>query len=588
MKKVLVEIQDPRELIELIQLSNSKIEDVNPIEFISTVWSSVDEIWTNNQMPHFTYHGISHSCNIVCLFMDLDGLYEWSDHEKLVFTTAALIHDIGMQYNKWSSSTICANGWPRAPLSHVEVRRRHVELGYRLVEEQIYNVYSSDFPKRLCINEHNNNNLLWHASMVAAFHSGESHWGKFITETTWASRLRSGVRKNYRPRLLAGTLRICDEFDGDQRRIKEKNRIYGWDVDDTQKKHWMSCLFIKETIIEVEDSVVKIRLDWQVPENATENQKHLIKNLIDKMRILRINSEIKIIEDFYKKCGESRLIKVFDVLQLDEKPNGFIYNISSELEGILQVYVDETFQTKREFKAIDESELLIPENIVGTPAIRLATPEKKMTLIDELKQWYDENKECIHVELINKGEHTDTYLNCRTLVSKPNLVRKIANYIYNDYKDKSIDCILAVGTSSIPLSIYLSMRLKCAITFTTSGINADKVGKVDLKTEYVPTEVKPLLEKNQNILIIDDIVSGGSVAKEILDYLYEPINGHIPSTIYHFSIFKLGSRATKQDERIKDGFAYLLEIKEVMYAESKDLCPLCIEGNEPYLEKEMY
>ena len=57
-------------------------------------------------MDQFTDHGIDHSIRIIENFNKLNEVYEWSNYEKILFTAAALIHDIGMNYRYWCSEEI--------------------------------------------------------------------------------------------------------------------------------------------------------------------------------------------------------------------------------------------------------------------------------------------------------------------------------------------------------------------------------------------------------------------------------------------------------------------------------------------------
>ena len=98
---------------------------------------------------------------------------------------------------------------------------------------------------------------------------------------------------------------------------------------------------------------------------------------------------------------------------------------------------------------------------------------------------------------------------------------------------------MAVGTSAIPIAVNLANRIKCSVTFTVSRIKIQKKDVSDelpspSNPEYYPAEIIPTVDTDSNLLIIDDIISGGSVAKEIIDLLYS--ENMKPKKIFHFSV----------------------------------------------------
>jgi len=211
-----------------------------------------------------------------------------------------------------------------------------------------------------------------------------------------------------------------------------------------------------------------------------------------------------------------------------------------------------------------------------------------------MMELFDKNQDPGHFELINRKEHTDTYLNCRTLVSDQDLLKAIAQHIWKTHVEThEIDCVLAVGTSAIPLAVNLAYRFECGVTFTLSRVKVETKRIDDPETpklneekrqDYNLIEMVPTYEEGQNLLIIDDVISGGSVAQDILEFLYDDM-GKKPGKVYHHSIFRLGNREYIRDDRIVE-YDYIEHIPDVMYASEN--CPLCQKGEQLIREIEMY
>ena len=550
--------------------------DVNSL--ITGIWSFVDSTWKQIKLEHFTNHNLAHSLKIIDYFYQLEPLYKWSQYEKFIFVTAALIHDIGMQYNDWKSSKPNIKGFPAQPLSNDLVRKQHAELGFKLINSILRKNYEFLFPGEILFGQQGQNTSLYHASYIAFSHSGNLILKKLIQESTWKSREIGG--ETFRPRLLAGTLRLCDEFDSDYQRILQPEKIYSWDLSPDSKRHWLACLFVENTSLKIENNVVKINIFWQVPDDADEELQKNIKLIISKMREVKIKHEIGVVRKFYETCDEHQLIREYSLNKLPPQPIKFPFKITPEIKTL----INQTLKNSSQYvtKSISGVTRTSSDIFDKSPII----PQRKEANLElALSEWFDENKETGHYELINNNEHTDTYLNCRTLVSDQTLLRLIAEKILLTHNSHNINSVLAVGTSAIPLSVILAYRLKAAVTFTVSRVKFSK--KIDeANPSYTPIEMIPCIENNSNLLIIDDVISGGNVTKDVLDLLHDDLNIKL-NKIYHHAIFKLGNRKHIVDSRIDDYF-YIIHKPEVMYADSPQSCPMCQKGIEIIKEQEMY
>ena len=99
------EIKSVTDLIKWLKLENVNFHDCNSIDMLSQVWASVESIWENVDLDNYTDHSLKHSLAIIDYFLQLDkSVYNWSSYERFIFAISSLIHDIGMQYNKWGFS----------------------------------------------------------------------------------------------------------------------------------------------------------------------------------------------------------------------------------------------------------------------------------------------------------------------------------------------------------------------------------------------------------------------------------------------------------------------------------------------------
>lgn len=578
-------IRDISDLITYLEIDSSQFHNCNPREFLTPIWSSVKEIWCSDNLTSYTDHGIEHSKRIITYFLQLKDLYHWSDYEKMLFAAAALIHDIGMQYKYWATVEGVSLGLPQPSLSNDNVRKNHSEIGYTLVKIQLNPLNCLKFPPALCDpNRHGHVNALNRAAHVAFAHSGDKYLNILREdEATWQSRHIEGHL--YRPRLLAGTLRLYDELDGNYTRIPQPNRIYSWELDDTAKSHWLSCLFVEHTELTIDDPVVRIKLRWQVPDDADDNLRRKILDLLKYMREAKIRNEIEVIRNFYDCCNELKHKKEFVVDTIDTEPAKFILSLDKSLVAA----IDKAISLKDSVIGSSTPKGVLAESIrkqqISTVSASIEGTQIRHydSLDEELEDWFNINMESGHYELINK-EHTDTYLKCRSLVSNQDLLRRIAAEIYKLHTDNNhqIDSVLAIGTSAIPLAVNVAFRLKCSVSFTFSK---EKLGPKD-SPNYFPAEVMPSVRECNNLLILDDVISGGTVVTNVLNTIQE--NFHkLPDNIYHHAIFRLGEREHDKEKRIKK-FYYLKHIRKVEYATTAEECSSCKNNIQLIYEKSMY
>lgn len=573
-------IKSANDLLLWLDVQDINLRSCDVHDLMSFVWTFVTKIWYERDDDSYTDHGIEHSKSIIGYFLKLKPIYEWTKYESVVFAISALIHDIGMQYNKFSEGYRIAFQKYATKLSQDEIRKLHAELGFELIQYEIKLQAGKHYPNDIVAR----NTILDQASYIAASHS-ENKYLRLLIKGKPQWRERQHLRYFFRPRLLAGILRICDQLDADFCRLIEPDKILNWNLNKTTKLHWYACLFIESVETTPIDNVINIRYNLQVPENSTDDQIKSIKYLLAKLRESKLRGEINVINNFYERCGELQHIRTFNIkpissgdparIRLAITPNEFSKFLKDSLKDIDKVKIIDSLDlpiSKDKLRYDYNRKLGRNENnIIDT------TPYKKniVVLETELKNWLEKNKIVDHFELLN-GEHTDTYIYCRTLISDPNLLLEISEYMYNCHKNHKINRILAVGTSAIPIVSILSYRLQCSATFTMFNIR-------DLN--YYPNEVYPILKDRENILVIDDIISGGKVAEQILNLVVNEMKIKI-GNVYHQAIFRLGNRDYLHDPRIKD-YYYIIHEPRMMYAESSVKCVLCQQGRSCIYEKDI-
>jgi orotate phosphoribosyltransferase len=585
-------IKNEEGIAEYLNIRGIEEQGIVYDNFLNNVWRVAKEIWKEVDLEQYTNHDVKgHSVQIIKYFGIFQKLFEWSSYEKLIFSVAAIIHDIGMQYNRWAPKI---SGFPVAPLDQIEIRKEHAKLGKLLVIEQLGKNSRIKYPPLFFQNNNEPEKTALHrASIIAFSHSSQGLVDELLHDEEGLYKSKSLGYSIFRPRLLAVILRICDELDCNYERIKSPNKIDTWYMNEVAKSHWLCCFFIEKIELEIrmteDKKEIGIKTRWRVPREANEYQKDKIKNFIEKIRMTHIKEEIEFGQKFLIEKKEEFLDNII-VDPINKYPGLFEYTIEEDFDNVIDCAIETRYKNSgKKFDYIDNRN---DEN--GKYYENIKSKGNTRNLKYELKEWFENNKEQGHFELKNNSEHTDTYLNCRTLVSNQELLRAIAHEIYLEHKGHTISCVLAVGTSAIPIAINVAYRLKSRITFTvdrskveskSKSIETERMKlKEAKKIDYNLGEIIPSIPLEGNLLIIDDVISGGNVAKIVLDNLNN-FNA-TQRNIYHQSIFRLGEREYFKDQRIKK-YSWLMYIKNVMY-DKEETCVLCKNGEPLIKENEMY
>jgi len=570
-------ISNANELINVLGLSDYKINDQYPADQIITdTWNFANSIWANTKDTSFTDHGIKHSLRIIEFFLKFENIFKWHSYSKLIFILAALIHDIGMQYRYWCSKELLKiteeekTVFPALnQISDKEIRMSHCVLGFNYIHQQLKSQSENDFTYRInSIKKYADE--IFQAMHVAFSHSSASEYYKDLM--TNSEKWNKYTKKNigYSMRILACILRLCDEFDCSIARI-EPERLPAAELDDYGQSQWLTCYFIHnvDLHIPIDGSFNPyLEVQWQCPIEDDKFDNKIIKNFLLTNRIVKINVEKGIVINSLTENKEEDVSKLLNLeLKFIETPRP---NASISL--------DQTKRTLMIASTYKNSEGNIKEeNAFANESLNAKISQEIQRITQKLEDWFYKSIDPRHYRL-ETHDHTNIFLNCRTLISDQTLMRDIGHFLYHYFKHKKIiiDCVLAVGTSAIPIATNFQIFQGCKCTFTMSKNKSRKINSEH--TSYVMAEILPYISDSKNILIIDDIISIGDVTNGIVDeYLTNPeiLN------IYHFSLFRLGSRDINESGKITK-YLWMCHFPWVYYWRGDgDNCDFCREGSKP-------
>ena len=548
------------ELVRMLNLNVYLIFNHNANTLIRDAWDEIVRVWQNQDHSTYTDHGVNHSFRIVHLFLVFEKLYEYSLYEKLVFTIAALIHDIGMQYNIWAvypwyKKFDAMKSDPHEKISADLVRKEHTQILFQLISEQINEkdeLQNPGMPNFGISSQSGAASKVFRDAMyIACAHSGDRYLNLLIEESGWESGNRqiSSTKQLFRPRLLAGLLRICDELDGTHARLMDASLASNFQLTSVSLSHWAACYLVEDHEIKpmknLQRKSVQITLKWRSLENDPDFDLR-VKEHLSYWRISKIQNEFDTVNKFYRDCQEDQHILHLDKLDLSTEPD------RGKLNASIRDFVNRRWASR----SVSSNQQNLSE------------------VARNLENWYSGHAKRGHYRLINNDEHTDYYVDCRDLVSQKTLLLQCVNEIKSHYIALSIDVVLAIGTSAIPLATLVAQQLNCASSFIVLGDLIDEGSK---SRKYTFHESNPLFnEGHSRLLIIDDILSGGSVVKVVLDHIEQHVKF---DEIYFHAIFRLGDRKTFLEEvRIKEeDFRWIYHERNIAYFQDGQ-CDMCDDG----------
>ncbi len=178
---------------------------------------------------------------------------------------------------------------------------------------------------------------------------------------------------------------------------------------------------------------------------------------------------------------------------------------------------------------------------------------------DVLKSFHSEKALLTGHFLLSSGLHSPNYMQCALLLQKPWVASQLCEALAAKLKDQKIDVVIGPALGGIVISYELARALKVRSLF------AERVdGSLVLRRGFS-------LEKNEKVLVVEDVVTTGKSTKEVFDIvaaqgaqvvgvasIVDRTGGHNPFDV---------------------PFTPLLKIDIKTYA--PEACPLCKEGKTP-------
>jgi orotate phosphoribosyltransferase len=109
--------------------------------------------------------------------------------------------------------------------------------------------------------------------------------------------------------------------------------------------------------------------------------------------------------------------------------------------------------------------------------------------------------------LLSSGRHSDTYLQTARILQFPELAKKLAKEIAENYPQ--VDVVLAPALGGIILGFAVAEALGCRMIFAER-----ENGEMKLRRGFD-------LKKDERVLVVEDVVTTGKSIKELLDIVKE-------------------------------------------------------------------
>ena len=511
---------------------------------IRVLYEDIYKVWEDPVLYKFVDHGLGHSYRVLRKSLELAKILTRTKplcvYERVILGMAALLHDIGMQYGKYH---------PEEKLPWEEIRKQHCDLGMRMVNDSLKSGGSGVVPNFVQQGDPYRE-YLDEAAEIAFTHADPRKWQKLCARGF--EERDKGIDAYLRPQLLAALLRFGDELDMSWERVSDINllKVQNY-LSPTEKAHWCACYYVNNTGIDSPESGgARIEIAWRIPKDASEPDSSAIRALISQFRLQKANEELRQVEKFLVPHGRAAP----PVIKVSMSPNPVPERIDSPPQEVLEYIAS-----------------------IKRPSTKLSGQIRPLADADEVKRlaldFFETERPTMfqgHVAL-RTGWHTNAFLQCRTLVAKREFTVGLARAFSQnkEFKKAHFTDILAYGTSSIRIGSIVALALGAKLSYTF----------YEGDPSYMSYERSYNLSPGSRILIIDDILSIGTVANRLLKKVLETYK---PERLDFFVIYLLG-RQTKIDPEIerKVNIRYLVQIPTVSYyKEGPDgLCEDC--RNDP-------
>lgn len=546
------------DFIALLNLSNKEeIGEINLETVIRNTFSFVYAIWGSGQkFDEFTDHGIRHSYETLKNALEIAEKIivnqSLNDLEKTILAIACLIHDIGMQcqkYNKWQSYT------------PGKIRKSHCGIGFEMFRK-VLEGDKEDLPNFAMTNPDMEKPLIIEKAMYVAF----SHCSKDEMARKLWENLKNDEVKNVKRRLklLAGLLRLGDELDMCFDRVPEINRVISSTLSPESKAHWACCYYIKNVKIEAGANgkgSLRVNLSWIAPDDEAQIDK--IRKLITELRVQHFNQEVDLIKAYLKEeeTVPEPIIEKIERLPEPEKSNA-VMQLPLEIDNYLTTNLYPYTYSKKILK--------MPKNLTE---IEDQTFTEAKSISDEFIRLGEGVIPAHYV--LKTGFHTDKYIKCRDLVCDNNftiaLVKALKEKFTREFKPTRV---VSIGTTAIRIGNLLSVSLNIPFSYAVGDVEI-ALNKFPLSTSFERYEKVILISPKDSLLIIDDILGVGTVFEKIMDQLKRL--GVRESNIVFFYIYSLGHQKEFLEKYPNVKIYFLNAYPDIKYwQEEKDgSCEFC-------------
>ena len=234
---------------------------------IENIREAANRIWARPLHRYFTDHTVAHTERIIAL---MDGLAagmmttdkRLSPTEVLVLLSAAYLHDIGMQNEKFAEGDLD------------EIRAHHNEQ----TAEMIYRVFE-DPANAFAIPLGRDPGLVEAVALVAKGHRGVKLEGGEYTSIVYGG-------ETLRLRLLAALLRFGDELDIDHRRV-DLELMKLLKLPEDSQLHWWKCHYVSG--VSIVDEYIKIA--YRLPQDRPDYESLIVPLVETEIRAKLVSLE---------------------------------------------------------------------------------------------------------------------------------------------------------------------------------------------------------------------------------------------------------------------------------------------------------
>lgn len=161
--------------------------------------------------------------------------------------------------------------------------------------------------------------------------------------------------------------------------------------------------------------------------------------------------------------------------------------------------------------------------------------------------------------LLSSGLHSDTYVQCAQVLKYPTYAEKFGKELANKIND-DVEIVVSPAMGGIIIGHEVARALKVPFIFTERNEDSDMIFRRNFN-----------IEKNQKVLIVEDVITTGKSTKEVVN-LVEEKGGIVVNTACIIN----RSNGVKINDKEP---IYLLKVDAKTY--TKEECPMCKEGSTP-------